>query len=59
MKISKDLCYDDEKENYLKQVGGTRFKFKAIRNAKKALIWYFNDRFSVTLNVLGLFWMVI
>ena len=53
------LYYDDNLTNKTRQIGSGINKTWFKRKAKKAAVWYFNDRFGVTINVIGLVLMVI
>lgn len=44
---------------YERGAGKTPLKFRAMRKAKKAAVWYFQDRFGMTINLVGLIMMVI
>lgn len=46
---------------YIRGAGSTNWfnKTNMLRKAKKAAVWYFQDRFGLTINLVGLIMMVI
>jgi hypothetical protein len=51
--------YKNNLNEYLNEIGQTNFKFKVKRNFKRFLVWYFNDKFALSLNVIGIIWLII
>jgi len=51
--------YDGGMSSKVIDIGKMKFKFVFKRNLKKFLKWYFQDKFGLTLNLIGLVMMVI
>ena len=50
---------DDMRSSKVKEIGKQKFKFTFLRKLKKLCVWYFQDRFGLTINMLVLFKMVL
>jgi len=44
---------------YIRGEGKINIKLRVQRKFKKAFTWYFQDRFGLTINLVGLVWMVL
>ncbi len=49
-----EYYYKNNESSYVYEIGTGSIKYKVKRNIRKLLKWYFNDKFSLTLNLIGL-----
>ncbi len=53
-KVRIEKYYQNGKSQYINTIGITNIKLRVARKVKGVLKWYFQDKFGLTINLVGL-----